>query len=401
MGVIAEVKRASPSAGELRRIDDPAGLAGEYEAGGARVISVLTEERRFGGSLADLDAVRAAVDVPVLRKDFIVSLVPGVRGAGARRRPGAAHRRRARAERAGRPASSALESLGLTPLVEVHDEDEVDRALDAGARVIGVNARDLRTLEVDRSVFERIAPRTAQPTCVKIAESGVRGPHDLIAYAAAGADAVLVGEGLVDRAAIPRPGRSPTWSPPAPPGAAHGRLHAREPRAEHEPLDPRTQLPGRVRATSARTAAGSCPRRSSPRSTSWPPRTRTAPADPAFPASWTGCCATYVGRPTPLTDAPRLAEHAGGARILLKREDLDHTGSHKINNVLGQALLTKRMGKTRVIAETGAGQHGVATATALRVPGPGLRGLHGRGGHPPAGAQRGPDAAARRRGRRR
>jgi tryptophan synthase beta chain len=86
--------------------------------------------------------------------------------------------------------------------------------------------------------------------------------------------------------------------------------------------------------------------------------------DPAFTGELDRLLRTYVGRPTPLTDAARLTAHAGGARILLKREDLAHTGSHKLNNALGQALLTKRMGKTRVIAETGAGQHGVATATA-------------------------------------
>jgi tryptophan synthase beta chain len=106
----------------------------------------------------------------------------------------------------------------------------------------------------------------------------------------------------------------------------------------------------------------------------------------------------YTGRPSPLTDAEKLGEHAGGRRILLKREDLNHTGSHKINNVLGQALLTKRMGKTRVIAETGAGQHGVATATGLRAARAGVRRLHGRGRHRAAGAERGPHAAARRRG---
>jgi tryptophan synthase beta chain len=92
-----------------------------------------------------------------------------------------------------------------------------------------------------------------------------------------------------------------------------------------------------------------------------------AQADPAFRAELDGLLRDYTGRPSPLTEAPRFAEHAGGARILLKREDLNHTGSHKINNVLGQALLTRRMGKTRVIAETGAGQHGVATATAAAL----------------------------------
>lgn len=195
VGVVAEVKRASPSGGQLAEIPDPAQLAVEYAAGGARCVSVLTEPRWFGGSLADLAAVRAAVDIPLLRKDFVISSyqVHEARAYGADmvllivaalEQPvlvGLLER---------------IESLGMTALVEVHDEDEADRALDAGARVIGVNARNLRTLEVDRSVFERIAPGLPNHV-VKIAESGVRGPHDLIRYAAAGADAVLVGEGLV------------------------------------------------------------------------------------------------------------------------------------------------------------------------------------------------------------
>jgi indole-3-glycerol phosphate synthase len=195
IGVIAEVKRRSPSKGDLATIPDPADLAASYAEGGARVISVLTEERRFGGSLADLAAVRAAVHVPILRKDFIVS-------------PYQVHEARAFGADLVLLIVAALEqkvlvgllerieSLGMTPLVEVHTEDEADRALEAGARVIGVNARDLRTLQVDRSVFERIAPGLPNEV-VKIAESGVRGTHDLIRYAAAGADAVLVGEGLV------------------------------------------------------------------------------------------------------------------------------------------------------------------------------------------------------------
>jgi len=197
VGVIAEVKRASPSQGRLADIPDPAELAGEYAAGGARCISVLTESRWFGGSLADFDAVRAAVEVPLLRKDFVVSSYQ-------------VHEARAHGADLVLLIVAALEqnvlvgllerveSLGMTALVEVHTEDEADRALAAGARVIGVNARNLRTLEVDRSVFERIAPGLPNMV-VKIAESGVRGPHDLIRYASAGADAVLVGEGLVTK----------------------------------------------------------------------------------------------------------------------------------------------------------------------------------------------------------
>ena len=193
--VIAEVKRHSPSKGALATIKDPAALAAEYEKGGAAVISVLSEERRFHGSLADLDAVRARVDIPVLRKDFIVT-------------PYQVWEARAHGADLVLLIVAALEqtvleslvervhSLGMTALVEVHDTEEVARAADAGARVIGVNARDLRSLEVDRTTFARVAP--AIPShIVKIAESGVRGPHDVMDYARAGADAVLVGEALV------------------------------------------------------------------------------------------------------------------------------------------------------------------------------------------------------------
>ncbi len=195
VGVIAEVKRASPSRGQLADIPDPAALARDYAAGGAQVISVVTEGRRFGGSLADLDAVRAAVDVPLLRKDFIVTSYQ-VHEARAHGADLCLLIVAALEQNALVGLLERVESLGMAALVEVHDVSEADRALEAGARIIGINARNLRTLEVDRSVFERIAPGLPSAV-IKVAESGVRGPHDLIAYAAAGADAVLVGEGLV------------------------------------------------------------------------------------------------------------------------------------------------------------------------------------------------------------
>lgn len=195
VGVIAEVKRHSPSRGSLAVIPDPAALAREYAAGGAHCISVLTEERRFGGSLADLVAVREVVDTPLLRKDFIVSSYQLwealAYGADVVLLIVAALDQPALVSLVERGAS-----LGLTVLVEVHDADEVARAVDAGATVIGVNARNLKTLEVDRSTFARLAP-LIPAGCVRIAESGVRGPHDLLAYAHDGADAVLVGESLV------------------------------------------------------------------------------------------------------------------------------------------------------------------------------------------------------------
>src|SRR3954447_5766037 len=157
VAVVAEVKRRSPSKGELADIPDPGNLAAACAEGGASAISVLTEQRRFGGSLDDLDRVRAAVDVPVLRKDFVVTpyQVWEARAHGADLvllivaaldQPLLVELR------------EQIEGLGMTALVEVHDEAEAERALDAGSTLIGVNARDLRTLEVDRDTFSRVRP---------------------------------------------------------------------------------------------------------------------------------------------------------------------------------------------------------------------------------------------------
>ena len=195
VSVIAEVKRSSPSKGQLATIKDPSALAGDYEAGGAAAISVLTEERRFGGTLDDLRAVRATVDLPVLRKDFITTSYQLWEARAA----GADMALLIVAALVQTVLESLIErsgSIGLTPLVEVHDEQEVDRAVDAGATLIGVNARNLKTLEVDMRTFDRLSPRIPDGI-VKVAESGVRGPHDVIEYAKSGANVVLVGETLV------------------------------------------------------------------------------------------------------------------------------------------------------------------------------------------------------------
>jgi len=195
LSLIAEVKRSSPSKGALAEIADPAALAADYEAGGATAVSVLTERRRFGGSLDDLDAVRKAVRIPVLRKDFIVEDYQ-------------VHQARAHGADLVLLIVAALtqdslvrmhtlvRELGMTALVEVHDDREAARAVDAGATVIGVNARNLKTLDVDPDTFSRLAPLLPDDV-VKVAESGITGPADAARYAAEGADAVLVGEALV------------------------------------------------------------------------------------------------------------------------------------------------------------------------------------------------------------
>ena len=193
--IISEVKRSSPSKGALADIPDPAALASMYEAGGASVVSVLTEQRRFHGSLADLDAVRAAVDIPVLRKDFIVT-------------PYQIHEARAHGADLVLLIVAALEqsalvsllertrSLGMEALVETHSRLEALRALEAGVSIIGVNARNLKTLEVNRSTVEQVIDVIPQ-NVVAVAESGVAKAHDVFEYAKWGADAVLVGEALV------------------------------------------------------------------------------------------------------------------------------------------------------------------------------------------------------------
>lgn len=193
--IIAEVKRASPSRGALAEIPDPAALAAQYQAGGASAISVLTEERRFNGSLADLEAVRAAVSVPVLRKEFIADpyQVFEARAAGADLvlLIVAALEQRQLVQ-----LSDLVTELGMTPLVEAHSADELSRAFDSGAALVGVNARNLSTFELDRDLFGRLADRYPSGV-IRVAESAVRSAADVARYREAGADVVLVGEALV------------------------------------------------------------------------------------------------------------------------------------------------------------------------------------------------------------
>jgi indole-3-glycerol phosphate synthase len=193
--IIAEVKRASPSRGDLADIPDPALQASRYEQGGASAISVLTEGRRFKGSLADLEAVKASVSLPVLRKDFIATeyqvLEARASGADLVLLIVAALPQDVLAR-----LHTLVRELGMTPLVETHSAEEVDRAVDIDAKLIGVNARDLSTFQLDRDLFGRLAERIPSDA-VKIAESAVLAPADVAHYRAAGADVVLIGEALV------------------------------------------------------------------------------------------------------------------------------------------------------------------------------------------------------------
>ena len=219
--LIAEVKRSSPSAGAIDPIADPVARARAYEAGGAAVISVLCEPHWFGGSVADLRAVRAAVAVPVLAKEFVVDArqLPVLRAAGADLvlLLAALHPARRLADLAAR-----ARDLGLEPLVEVHAEREIDAALASGARLIGVNSRNLRTLAVDPDEPIRLRSRIPDDR-LAIAESGARDPATVARWRAAGYDAALVGEALV-RAADPRAAAAAfvaAGAVPDDPGAAH------------------------------------------------------------------------------------------------------------------------------------------------------------------------------------
>lgn len=195
LAVIAEVKRRSPSKGDLAPIADPAALAGAYADGGAAAISVLTEQRRFNGTLADLDAVRAQVPVPVLRKDFMLEEYQF-------------HEARAHGADLVLLIVASLTDdelnrflgltadLGMTALVETHTAEEVDRALAAGAELIGVNNRNLKTLDVDLATFGKLSARIGD-AAVKVAESGILSEADVSRVAQEGADVILVGEALV------------------------------------------------------------------------------------------------------------------------------------------------------------------------------------------------------------
>jgi len=195
LSVIAEVKRRSPSKGALADIPDPAALAAAYDAGGADAISVLTEQRRFGGSLDDLRTVRGAVSTPLLRKDFMVTgyQLLEARAAGADL---VLLIVAALEDALLEDLHAQARELGLTVLTEVHDEAEVESALAVGAELIGVNARNLKTLDVDPDTFGRLAELLPDDV-VTVAESGIGGPDDAARYAAQGADVVLVGEALV------------------------------------------------------------------------------------------------------------------------------------------------------------------------------------------------------------
>jgi indole-3-glycerol phosphate synthase len=198
MKVIAEVKRSSPSKGALSEISDPAALAEQYQVAGASVISVLTEERRFKGSLADLAAVRSKVIIPILRKDFMVDeyqfFEARAHGADVILLIVAAL-----AKSQLRDFYDLATELGMAALIEVHTADELERAMEITPRIVGVNSRNLKTLEVDPAAFAQLIPQIPSDV-IRVAESGISSRIDVEFAEKQGANAILVGEALVTSA---------------------------------------------------------------------------------------------------------------------------------------------------------------------------------------------------------
>ena len=358
--LVMECKSASPSRGTLRADYDPAALARAY-APWASAVSVLTEPDRFNGSFDDLAAVRAAVDVPVLCKDFIVDPVQvlAARSLGA---DAVLLMLSVVPDDVYAELAALAHRLGMEVLTEVSTPEEMHRAASLGAAVVGINNRDLRTLATDVSRTEEYAP-LAPPGVVLVGESGVEGADDVRRLAGL-VDALLVGSALsgapdptaAARAlatAVPVPGRSPAVGAA---GAARDAASAGAAGADSGGRD-HPRLPAYFGPYGGQFV----PELLIPALDQLEDAFIDAQADPAFAAELDELLTRYLGRPTPVTELHNLPRQ-GRARILLKREDLVHGGAHKGNQVMGQALLARRMGKTRIIAETGAGQHGTATA---------------------------------------
>ena len=347
--LIMECKAASPSRGTIRSDYDPASLAAQY-APYAAAVSVLTEPDRFNGSFDDLAAVREVVDVPVLCKDFIVDEVQvlAARSLGA---DAVLLMLSVVPDDVYRELAELAHSLGMEVLTEVSTPQEMHRASALGAEVIGINNRDLRTLETDLARTEEMAP-LAPAGVVLVGESGVGAAEDVRRLSGL-VDALLVGSSLSGAPDPAEAARQLATAVPLPQG--EGTSSALDRDGQETGRHPR--LP----AFFGPYGGQFVPELLIPALDQLEDAFIDVQADPTFAAELETLMTRYLGRPTAVTELRNLPLE-GNARILLKREDLVHGGAHKGNQVLGQALLAKRMGKRRIIAETGAGQHGTATA---------------------------------------
>ena len=348
--LIMECKAASPSRGTIRSDYDPASLAAQY-APYAAAVSVLTEPDRFNGSFDDLAAVREVVDVPALCKDFIVDEVQvlAARSLGA---DAVLLMLSVVPDDVYRELAELAHSLGMEVLTEVSTPQEMHRASALGAEVIGINNRDLRTLETDLARTEEMAP-LAPAGVVLVGESGVGAAEDVRRLSGL-VDALLVGSSLSGAPDPAEAARELATAVPLPQGegTSSSALDRDGQETGHHP---------RLPAFFGPYGGQFVPELLIPALDQLEDAFIDAQADPAFAAELETLMTRYLGRPTAVTELRNLPLE-GNARILLKREDLVHGGAHKGNQVLGQALLAKRMGKRRIIAETGAGQHGTATA---------------------------------------
>ena len=369
--LVMECKSASPSRGTLRADYDPAALARAY-APWASAVSVLTEPDRFNGSFDDLAAVRSAVDVPVLCKDFIVDPVQvlAARSLGA---DAILLMLSVVPDDVYAELAALAHRLGMEVLTEVSTPEEMHRAASLGAAVVGINNRDLRTLATDVSRTEEYAP-LAPPGVVLVGESGVEGADDVRRLAGL-VDALLVGSALSSAPDPTAAARALATAVPVP-GCSPAAGAGGESRERADSAGSTGSTDGASGADGADSGGRAHPRLSAyfgpyggqlvpelliPALDQLEDAFIEARADPAFAAELDELLTRYLGRPTPVTELHNLPRQ-GRARIFLKREDLVHGGAHKGNQVMGQALLARRMGKTRIIAETGAGQHGTATA---------------------------------------
>ena len=348
--LIMECKAASPSRGTIRSDYDPAALAAQY-APYAAAVSVLTEPDRFNGSFDDLAAVREVVDVPVLCKDFIVDEVQvlAARSLGA---DAVLLMLSVVPDDVYRELADLAHSLGMEVLTEVSTPQEMHRASVLGAEVIGINNRNLRTLETDLARTEELAP-LAPAGVVLVGESGIGASQDVRRLSGL-VDALLVGSSLSGAPDPAEAARELATAVPLPQGegASSSALDRDGQETGHHP---------RLPAFFGPYGGQFVPELLIPALDQLEDAFIDAQADPTFAAELETLMTRYLGRPTAVTELRNLPLE-GNARILLKREDLVHGGAHKGNQVLGQALLAKRMGKRRIIAETGAGQHGTATA---------------------------------------
>ena len=356
--LIMECKAASPSRGTIRSNYDPAALAAQY-APHAAAVSVLTEPDRFNGSFDDLAAVREVVDVPVLCKDFIVDEVQvlAARSLGA---DAVLLMLSVVPDDVYRELAELAHSLGMEVLTEVSTPEEMHRAAALGAEVIGINNRDLRTLATDLARTEELAP-LAPAGVVLIGESGVSTPDDVRRLSGL-VDALLVGSSLSGAPDPAEAARDLATAVPLPQRDGQSQSQGATSPSDQEPGEgERERHHPRLPAFFGPYGGQFVPELLIPALDQLEDAFIDAQADPAFAAELDTLMTRYLGRPTTVTELRNLPLE-GNARILLKREDLVHGGAHKGNQVLGQALLAKRMGKRRIIAETGAGQHGTATA---------------------------------------